>query len=241
MTESDQSKRYFPEDLGLVPVEPYNPRKVTTVADFMRQLGQTAFEGGNLGRSVETFLEMVTDKDTFVVMTSSGAMISAGMGLLICEMIDQGWVQAYVTTGATMAHGLVISAGLRHYRAPHHLSDEQLQDLKMNRIYTTLEPEQNLDHVEEIMNAVIDQVAKENPNKTFSSHLVTHEIGKYLHEHMPDRGILKSAYEQGVPVFIPAFGDSELGLDFKIGNDIRHHFGTKELHFDEFHDTHHHK
>ena len=30
------------------------------------------------------------------------------------------------------------------------------------------------------------------------------------------RGILKSAFEQSVPVYIPAFTDSELGLDVSI-------------------------
>lgn len=229
-----QSKRFSPKELGLIPVEPYDPRKVTTVADFMQQLGQTAFEGGNLGRSMETFLNMVTDKDTFVVMTVSGAMTPAGMSLLMCEMIDQGWVQAVVTTGATMAHGLVLSTGLKHYRAPYNLSDEQLQDLKMNRIYDVLEPEQNLDHVEEIVREVVEQVAKRDPDKTFSSRIITREIGRYLHEKMPDRGILKSAYEKDIPVFVPALGDSELGLNFKIGNDIRYHLSQKELHFDEF-------
>ena len=32
------------------------------------------------------------------------------------------------------------------------------------------------------------------------------------------RGILKSAYEKNVPVFVPAFTDSELGLDYALTN-----------------------
>ena len=35
---------------------------------------------------------------------------------------------------------------------------------------------------------------------------------------MPGRGILKSAYEKNVPVFVPAFTDSELGLDIALHN-----------------------
>jgi deoxyhypusine synthase len=37
-----------------------------------------------------------------------------------------------------------------------------------------------------------------------------------LHEEYPGDGILKSAYRQGVPVFIPAFTDSEMGLDLSF-------------------------
>ena len=48
------------------------------------------------------------------------------------------------------------------------------------------------------------------------------------------RGILKSAYEKNVPVFVPAFTDSELGLDYALTNRER----TKErkplLRFDPF-------
>jgi len=36
-------------------------------------------------------------------------------------------------------------------------------------------------------------------------------IGEYLHKTAPGRGILKSAYEHKVPIFVPAFSDSELG------------------------------
>ena len=35
-------------------------------------------------------------------------------------------------------------------------------------------------------------------------------------ENVPGRGILKSAYEKNVPVFVPAFTDSELGLDIAL-------------------------
>ena len=44
-------------------------------------------------------------------------------------------------------------------------------------------------------------------------------IGKHLAENYPnDRGVLKSAYLCGVPVFVPAFVDSELGNDIYIHN-----------------------
>ncbi len=38
-------------------------------------------------------------------------------------------------------------------------------------------------------------------------------MGKRLHERNDGPGVLKSAFEKNVPVFVPAFTDSELGLD----------------------------
>lgn len=225
--------RLTPEELGLRELQEYNPRNVKTVDDFMREIAKSSFEGGNMGKSVETFMEMVTDKDTFVVMTVSGAMTAAKMSLIMCEMVDLNMVQAVVSTGALMAHGLVVSAGMKHYEAPDNLTDEQLQDLEMNRIYTVLEPEGNFDKVEEIFDKVIDGM---DPTKTFSSHVINREIGRYLHENTTDSGILKSCFEQGVPVFVPANSDSELGLNFQIGNDIRYHFNQKEINYNDFYD-----
>jgi deoxyhypusine synthase len=52
-----------------------------------------------------------------------------------------------------------------------------------------------------------------NTEQALSSHLLTHELGKTLAEEFEGPGILKSAYLKKVPVYIPAFTDSEVGLD----------------------------
>ena len=68
-------------------------------------------------------------------------------------------------------------------------------------------------------------------------------MGKYLAEHTDSPGILRSAYLKGVPVFIPAFTDSELGLDlagFMVrralaeGKDIAAALGSVSLKFNPF-------
>ena len=40
---------------------------------------------------------MVKDENCFVVCTLSGAMTVAKMGLVLCDMIDQGWIDAIVS------------------------------------------------------------------------------------------------------------------------------------------------
>jgi len=59
---------------------------------------------------------MARDKDAFVVMTLAGAMTVAKQGLVIAELIDRGIVNAIVSTGALMAHGLVEATGRAHFR-----------------------------------------------------------------------------------------------------------------------------
>ncbi|MDO8700697.1 MAG: deoxyhypusine synthase family protein, partial [Deltaproteobacteria bacterium] len=94
--------------------------------------------------------------------------------------------------------------------------DTELARRKLNRVTDTLEPETNLDTVEEVIGEVIDRV---DGSKLLSPTVLNRLIGKHLAERYPnDRGILKSAYLRGVPVFVPAFVDSELGNDLYIHN-----------------------
>ena len=115
-----------------------------------------------------------------------------------------------------MAHGLVSSIGLKHYKYNPAYDDTALARRKLNRVTDTLEPETNLDTVEEVIGEVVDQL---NGTRPTSPTVLNKLIGKYLAENYPnERGILKSAYLCGVPVFVPAFVDSELGNDLYIHN-----------------------
>jgi len=140
-------------------------------------------------------------------------------------------VDAIVSTGALMGHGFVEAVGLPHYKNPGNISDEQLWKLDLNRVYDTLEPEKNLDRVEEIIGKVLE---KFDAGKPTGSYEISKALGKYLYENIQGRGILKSAYIKNVPVFIPAFTDSELGLDFAIFNRRRKAAGKPILSFDPF-------
>ena len=56
-------------------------------------------------------------------------------------------------------------------------------------------------------------------DEVMCSYKLNRAIGAYLSKTAKgQRGILKSAYENNVPVFVPAFSDSELGLDYALTN-----------------------
>src|ERR1700687_6473379 len=102
-------------------------------------------------------------------------------------------VNSIVSPGALMAHGLVEATGRAHFRANPEVSDEELYEQGYNRVYDTLEPEQNLDDVEEVMAAVLEAW---DHNEVMCSYKLNHAIGEYLDKrNQGQRGILKSAYE----------------------------------------------
>jgi deoxyhypusine synthase len=221
----------------LIPLEPLDLAKVHSIDDLVRAMSKTAFTGRQLGEAADVLEAMARDQDCFVVMTLAGAMTVAKQGLIVSELIDRGIVNAVVSTGALMAHGLVEATGRAHFRHNPEVSDEELYEQGYNRVYDTLEPEQNLDDVEEVMSAVLESW---DHNEVMCSYKLNHAIGAHLAKHAQgQRGILKSAYEKGVPVFVPAFTDSELGLDTALNNRLRESTGRHKVRFDPFEDLEH--
>jgi len=221
----------------LIPLESLDLTRVHSVDDLVRAMAKTAFTGRQVGEAADVLEAMVTDPDCFVVMTLAGAMTVAKQSLIIAELIDRGMVNAIVSTGALMAHGLVEATGRAHFRYNPDVPDTDLYEQGYNRVYDTLEPEQNLDDVEEVMSEILENW---DHNEVVSSYKLNHAIGEFLSRRSKDqRGILKSAYEKGVPVFVPAFTDSELGLDVALNNRLRESTGRHKLRFDPFEDLEH--
>ncbi len=221
-------------DDKLQPTVPLDLRQVQSVSDLVEAYGRTAIGARAVDEAADILLHMTRDRDCFVVATVTGAMTVAKMGLVLCEMIDNGMVQAVIATGALMAHGFVEASGKLHFKYDPTMSDDDLFEKGYNRVFDSIELERNLDHVEHIFRTVIEA---EDDTRTFSSHRITHALGKHLSEHDLGRGILRSAYEKGVPEYVPAFSDSELGLDFAIHNHRRRKAGKPRVHFDPFLDV----
>ena len=162
---------------SLIPLEPLDLSKVHSIDDLVRAMSKTAFTGRQVGEAADVLEAMARDKDCFVVMTLAGAMTVAKQGLVIAELIDRGIVNAIVSTGALMAHGLVEATGRAHFRYNPEVSDEELYEQGYNRVYDTLEPEQNLDDVEKVMFEVLEQW---DPSEILCSYKLNHAIGEFL-------------------------------------------------------------
>lgn len=197
---------------GLVPLKSLNLSEMDSFAGLVRAMGQTAFGGRQLGNALDVTLSMARDKGCTTVLTLSGAMTVAKQGRIICDMIDSGLVDAVVATGALVAHGVTESIGLTHYAVDPAADDVELFAKGYNRIYDTLEMEANLNDVAEL---VADVLASTVPDDgVWCSSRFCRAVGERLDQLDQGPGILRSAWRKRVPVFIPAFTDSEMGLDF---------------------------
>ncbi len=198
---------------GLQPLETLDLSKIASIDDMIRALGSTAFAARAIGEAADVLEAMVRDPECHVVCTMSGAMTIAKMGLVLCDMIDGGWVQSVVSTGALMAHGFVEATGRAHFKHDGRFNDEELFARGYDRVYDTLELEQSLDDVEPIVAEALNTFAE---GEAYGSYRLHDALGAWLTRHAEGRGILKSAFTQRLPVYVPAFTDSEIGLDVAL-------------------------
>ena len=219
---------------GFEPVRPVDLAEINSFDALLRAYRDASFGARRLGEAADVFEEMVRNPDCGVVLTLSGAMTVAKMSLVVCEMIERNYIQAIVSTGALMTHGLVEADGHSHFKYKPIMNDKELYEKGYDRVYDTLELESNLDDVELFIRKILEDFPEE---ETVSSQRLCEEIGKKLCETYPDgRGILLSAYRHNVPIFIPAFSDSEMGLDFCVHNLVREKEGKMPRRFDPFAD-----
>jgi deoxyhypusine synthase len=194
---------------GLSPLHSLDVKETTTVSDLLAGMSKTAFGGRRLGEALDVLHDMVCDPECMIVVTMSGAMTIAKMGLVLCDMMNHGAADVVISTGAIMAHGLSEATGGVHYKHDPAMSDDELFAKGYNRVYDTLEMEANLDDTERFVRGSLD-ASKRLPS---SSHAMTQLLGKQLFDNQQMPSVLGCAYQQKVPVFVPAFTDSEMGLD----------------------------
>ena len=222
---------------NLEPVTSIDLNKVEHFADLLEAYRNSSFGARQLGEAFSIFEEMLKDPDCFVVCTLSGAMTIAKMGLVLSEMIERGYVDCIISTGALQAHGMIEGTGMQHFKYRAKMNDQELYQKGYNRVYDTLELEKNLDALDLLVREVLEKVGDSGP---VGSKDICHALGGFLSERFQGkRGILKSAFEHEVPVYIPAFTDSELGLDVAVHNTVRKKNGRAPIVFDPFIDLNH--
>ncbi len=205
-----------------------------TATEFVDQLPETGL-AGEIKQAAAALTGMIKDPACHKTLTLSGAMTVAQFSLVIRDMIELGMVNAIFSTGALMAHGLIAGTGLRHYKHNPAHSDQLLASLRLNRVTDTLEPETNFDHIEEVLRAVLENIPD---GSVLSTHSFLRLIGQYLSEHYPGHpSILRSAYECNVPIYVPAFTDSEIGNDVMTYNMLQRQQGQRGIFINPEFDT----
>jgi deoxyhypusine synthase len=149
---------------------------------------------------------MLRDKQTTKFFGFAGAMVPAGMGGIVSDLIKDGYIDILVSTGANLTHDIIEAIGCRHFHGTAFCNDVELRHDEINRIYDVYLPNEAFEHFEEFMQTVFGKL---EPGSTLSiSGLMAH-LGKNLKS-----GILHTAAKKGIPIYCPAVQDSMVGLQY---------------------------
>jgi deoxyhypusine synthase len=169
-----------------------------------------SFTARDLAVAADIYDRMLTDKKCAVMLTIAGSTSAAGCMQIYVDMVKNNMVDAIVATGAAIVDMDFFEAlGFRHYQGSSHADDRSLRKLYIDRIYDTFIDEEEL----QICDRTVKGIADALPPRTYSSREFIQEMGRYLTTHARKAdSLVQTAYENGVPIFCPAFSDSSAGF-----------------------------
>jgi deoxyhypusine synthase len=181
-----------------------------TVDKLMQQFnGSGALGAGRLATACDIYEKMLKDKDCTIFLALSGAVVPAGMRTIITDLIRKKLVDVIVSTGACMVHDAIEAVGGHHYQGGWAVNDQELYKYHLFRIYDIFVPEEDYVKLDFKLSEMYDNIAAERKGESLASNEFAWEIGKRLTD---ENSILRAAYEENVPIFLPAVRDSEFGF-----------------------------
>jgi len=179
----------------------------TQIIEAMKDMSFTARD---TARAADIFNTMINDKDCTIILCIAGSTSAAGCMQIYTDMIRHKMVDVVVASGAAIVDMDFFEAlGFRHYKGSHYVSDEELRELYIDRIYDTFIDEEQL----QLCDKTIKHIADSLEPRPYSSREFIREMGKYLVDNSKKKDTLvQVAYENNVPVFCPAFSDSSAGF-----------------------------
>ncbi|MDQ7029211.1 MAG: deoxyhypusine synthase [Ardenticatenia bacterium] len=175
-----------------------------------------AYNAARLREACHLFVEQMLEPDTTVCLTISGALTPAGLGhAAFVPLIEAGFVDWIVTTGANLYHDLHRSLGFELYQTSPLVDDVRLREEGIIRIYDIVFEQDVLFETDAFIRRALTAPEFRGRMGTAEFH---HHLGRYVRERerllgLPHRSLLGAAYEAGVPIYTPAPGDSGLGMN----------------------------
>ncbi len=180
-----------------------------SVGDLAREMGNTGvLGGGRIGAAISLVTDMFSDSTYTNFLTLAGPMVPSGFRLAIGDMVDRGFLDAIVSTGANLTHDVVESLGFRHYQGTFDVDDRKLIRAGYNRIADIFVKESSFEQLDRRVRRLLKSIPLENRRNIAFSELLRH-LGLLLKD---KDSILYKAAKKNVKVFSPGLLDSILGL-----------------------------
>lgn len=173
------------------------------------------FSARHVARAVEVAREMVGDESCTVFLAFTANLVATGLRGVLAALIDEGLVDAVVTTGGTFDHDIARSFA-SYYLGEFEIDDSMLREMDVHRLGNVLVPRESYGPiVEEFTHRMLEELVGRKSRWTPSE--LAREAGLRLKD---EASILAAAARRGVPVFSPGIVDSAFGTAIFTFNEI---------------------
>ena len=162
------------------------------IEDLVDVFANSGFNGRQLGEAAKLYAKMI-EEDATICLTISGAMTPVGFGGIIKTLIERGFVDWIVTTGANVYHEDHFALGLPVKQGSFEVDDMKLYENEIVRI-------------------------RDFQDKSFTTAEFCNLLGKRskkIAKH-PEKSFITTAYDYDVPVYISTIKDSSLALNLAV-------------------------
>ena len=175
-----------------------------------------AYNAARLREACQLFTQKMLDDDVTIGLTLTGALTPAGLGMAaIIPLIEAGFVDWIISTGANLYHDAHFGLGLAMHRGNPTASDTILREDGIVRIYDIFFDYDVLLSTDAFFRKIVQGPEFQRAMSSAEFHAL---CGKYIREReralgIGNKSLLGVAYECGVPVYTSSPGDSSIGMN----------------------------
>jgi deoxyhypusine synthase len=175
-----------------------------------------AYNGARLREAVQLFTRRLLEPDVTIGLSISGALTPAGLGMsCLIPLVEAGFVDWIVSTGANLYHDTHFGIGLTMHRGRPDLNDVLLRQDEVVRIYDIVFDYKVLLDTDAFYRKILFAPQFQHEMGTSEFH---HLIGEVVAQRqralgLSRRSLLAACWEHGVPVYTSSPGDSSIGMN----------------------------
>ncbi len=178
-----------------------------------------AYNGRKLREACRLFAEKMLEPGVVVGMSVTGALTPAGLGMsCLIPLIENGFVDWMVSTGANLYHDTHFGIGLHMYQGTAEADDVALREAGVVRIYDIFFDYRVLLSTDAFFREIARQPEFQHPMSTAEFHW---RAGRYVAERerilkLRRRSLLAAAHKAALPIYTSSPGDSSIGMNLAL-------------------------
>lgn len=175
-----------------------------------------AFNAARLKEGCQLFTQKMLGENVTVGMSLTGALTPSGLGMsCIIPLIEHGFVDWIVSTGANLYHDTHFALGLSMHQGNFKADDIVLREEGVVRIYDIFFDYEVLLSTDKFYRKIIETPDFQKKMSTAEFH---YQLGKYLHQReraldLRNKSVVSAAFVAGVPIYTSSPGDSSIGMN----------------------------